>query len=83
MSIAISEFWSRLVLSGITDKSGCRGVAAAFSNEHSGAPPEDPIQLADYLVRTGFLTRYQADVLVGTEEHICAWAALLRPAINQ
>ncbi|KAA5539328.1 hypothetical protein FYK55_24800 [Roseiconus nitratireducens] len=64
MSIALSEFWSRLVSAGITDAPGCKQMAAAFAAAHQGDPPANAASLAKFLVRTGQLTSFQAKALV-------------------
>ena len=64
MSVALSEFWSRLVQSGIADTSGCKRIAAAFSESHSGSPPEDASSLAQFLVRARLITPFQSSSLL-------------------
>ena len=64
MSIALSEFWTRLVRSGITDANGCKQLAAAFSKANRGTPPSDSRSLADFMVGTGSLTSFQVDALL-------------------
>ncbi|MGI9470704.1 MAG: serine/threonine protein kinase, partial [Rubripirellula sp.] len=64
MSIALSEFWTRLVRSGITDATGCKQLAAAYSKANQGTPPSDSETLANYLMEVGSLTSFQADALL-------------------
>ena len=60
MSIALSEFWTRLVRSGIADAEGCKKVASAFTKANSGMPPGDAQAVARFMVKRGDLTRFQA-----------------------
>ena len=68
MPLALREFRSRLVRSGITEANGWKQVAAAFSETHSGKPPETAAELAAFLVGTGLLTDYQSGMLLGEAE---------------
>ena len=63
MSIALSEFWTRLVRSGITDAAGCKQLAAAYSQANQGTPPSDSQALAEFLMESGALTRFQSEAL--------------------
>lgn len=65
MAVPLREFWSRLVQSGITESSGCKRISAAFSESHSGSPPESSEALAQFLVGTGLLTEFQSKALRG------------------
>ncbi|MCA9135990.1 MAG: hypothetical protein KDB00_04505 [Planctomycetales bacterium] len=83
MSIAQSEFWSRLVQSGLADDASCQRYAAAFSKslaESSGgnstgdgetSPPDaglvDAKRVAGFLVRTGVVNKFQAARLITSE----------------
>ncbi len=60
MSIALSEFWTRLVESGITDPDGCKKIAAAFCDANGGTPPSEAVSLAKFLIKNGQLSEYQA-----------------------
>ena len=64
MSIALSEFWSRLVRSRLADAQQCRRYAADFASDHAGTPPSASVELARYLVASGDLTEYQAKALL-------------------
>ncbi len=64
MSIALSEFWIRLVRSGICDANGCKRIAAAFTKANAGMPPSAAEAVARFLVKRGTLTRYQARCLL-------------------
>lgn len=66
MSIALSEFWTRLVRSGICDADGCKRIASAFTKANSGTPPSVAEAVARFLVKRGTLTRYQARCLLET-----------------
>ncbi|MEO1530172.1 MAG: hypothetical protein AAFX06_32635, partial [Planctomycetota bacterium] len=68
MAVALREFWSRLVRAGITEASGCKQIAAAFSETHSGSPPDSAEALVQFLVSSGVLSDYQASRLLGEEE---------------
>ncbi|NND97407.1 MAG: protein kinase, partial [Pirellulaceae bacterium] len=63
MPIALSEFWTRLVHSGIVDADGCKRLAAAYSTAHHDQPAADAAELAGYLVQTDELTEFQARAL--------------------
>jgi serine/threonine protein kinase len=64
MSIALSEFWTRLVRSGITDAAGCKQLATGFSKANRGTPPSDSVTLAKYMIKAGKLTQFQARALL-------------------
>ncbi len=68
MAIALSEFWTRLVRSGITDAEGCKKLASAFSKA-SGTPPSDPHSLAKFMLKAGQLTTFQARALLSDALH--------------
>lgn len=63
MSIALSEFWIRLVRSGITDAPGCKQLAASYSQANQGTLPSDSESLAEFLMQSGVLTRFQIEAL--------------------
>lgn len=65
MSIALSEYWTRLVVSGISDADGCKRIATAFAAAHAGVPPSNPEAVAAFMVKQGRLTPFQAHVLLG------------------
>lgn len=67
MSIALSEFWTRLVRSGITDAAGCKKLAASFSQANGGTPPSDAVKLAKFLVRAGAISEFQARALIAED----------------
>ncbi len=64
MSIALSEFWTRLVRLGLADTEQCRSLAQAYSQASGGAPPSDSLALAKFLVGKGDLTVFQAKGLL-------------------
>jgi serine/threonine protein kinase len=64
MSIAISEFWSQLVQSGLSDAEGCKRIATAYAKQHGGAAPEDADSLARFLARSGVITSFQRRALL-------------------
>ncbi len=64
MSIALSEFWTRLVESGITDADGCKRIAASFCDANGGTPPSEPVSLAKYLIKSGEMTDFQARAIL-------------------
>ncbi|QDT08641.1 protein kinase domain-containing protein [Planctomycetes bacterium K23_9] len=64
MSIALSEFWTRLVSSGIADAKECKSIADRFCKAHDGAPASDATTLAEYLVQTKQITAYQSRSLL-------------------
>lgn len=66
MSIALSEFWTRLVRGGVADTEDCKQIAAAYARSHGGSPPEDAVALAKFLVHEGRLSEYQARALLAT-----------------
>ncbi len=68
MAIALSEFWTRLIESGITDSDGCRSIASSFCDAHGGTPPSEPLKLAKFLIKSGGLTEFQArSILAGRD----------------
>lgn len=67
MSIALSEFWTRLVRSGVTDAGGCKLLAASYSAAHGGTPPSDAVTLAKFMIETGELTNFQAGSLLSDQ----------------
>ncbi|TWU08047.1 serine/threonine protein kinase [Stieleria varia] len=64
MSIALSEFWTRLVQAGIVEVSDCKTLASKFSESH-GSPPADASQLAAFLTQIRVLTGFQASHILG------------------
>lgn len=75
MSIAQSEFWSRLVQSGLADETSCLRYAAAFTKAGAGvsgskpsADDEDAKPVASFLARTGVLTKFQASRLTQADD---------------
>ena len=66
MSIALSEFWTRLVENGIADANDCKRIASAFSDANGGTPPSESVSLAKYLVKSGGLTEFQARAILGS-----------------
>ncbi len=67
MSIALSEFWTRLVRSGITDTAGCKQLAGSFTAAHGGTPPSDVATLAKFMIKSGALTEFQARALLADQ----------------
>ncbi|TWU37401.1 protein kinase domain-containing protein [Novipirellula artificiosorum] len=67
MAVALSEFGSRLVRSGITDADGCKQYAAKYAKASGGSPPADALSLAKYLVRLGILSEFQAKTLLSAD----------------
>ncbi|GAA5506254.1 serine/threonine protein kinase [Novipirellula caenicola] len=67
MTVALSEFWARLVRNGVTDAAGCKRYAVSFAEKAGGLPPDDAVSLAKFLVRSGVLTQYQAKMLLVSE----------------
>lgn len=67
MSIALSEFWTRIVRVGITDSDGCKKLAKAYTQAHNGTPPSDSKDLAKFLIHQKVLTKFQAKSLLAAE----------------
>ena len=67
MSIALSEFWTRLVRAGIVDTDGCKRLAMAFTKANSGSPPSSSKEMAKFLLRGEQITRYQAKALLSND----------------
>ncbi|EMI15658.1 serine/threonine protein kinase [Rhodopirellula maiorica SM1] len=68
MTVALSEFWARLVRNGVTDAAGCKRYAASYAEKTGGLPPDDAVTLAKYLVKSRVLTQYQAKQLLVSEK---------------
>lgn len=66
MTIELSEYWTRLVRSGLSDTEGCRELASTFAKANSGTPPSDARALARFMVKRGDLTKYQARCLLAS-----------------
>ncbi len=64
MSIAQSEFWSRLVQAGLADPGSCQRYSAAFEQSPDKSTGDDAKPLAAFLVRSGVLTKFQAGELL-------------------
>ncbi|MGB7345310.1 MAG: protein kinase [Pirellulaceae bacterium] len=64
MSIALSELWTRLVRSGITDAGGCKQFANEFCKANKGTPAGDANSLAAFLVQTKKITDFQSRALL-------------------
>ena len=64
MSIALSEFWNRLVRLGITDAEGCKQLAMGFAKANRGTPPSDAKSLAKFMIVRGELNTFQARALI-------------------
>ncbi|MCO8124526.1 hypothetical protein NHH03_22495 [Stieleria sp. TO1_6] len=67
MSIAQSEFWSRLVQSGVLSGDDTQRYSAAFAKQGDADPSSDAGALAAFLVRAGLLTKFQAGQLLGEQ----------------
>ena len=67
MSIALSEFWSRLVQTGLADSESCKRHAAAFADANGGAPADSVESLVAFLHKSGDLTSFQAAALITPE----------------
>ena len=67
MSLALSEFWTRLVRSGITDAAGCKQLAASFIAANGGTPPSDAATLAKFMIKAGVLTEFQARAILADQ----------------
>ncbi|WP_442508019.1 protein kinase domain-containing protein [Novipirellula sp. SH528] len=67
MTVALSEFWARLVRNGVTDAAGCKRFAVGYADKSGGLPPADSVSLAKFLVKSGELTQYQAKSLLVSE----------------
>ena len=83
MSIALSEFWTRMVRVGITDSAGCRELASVYTRAHQNTPPSDARSLAKFLVKTSVLTKFQARSLLASELgtiRVGPWLILRDPA---
>lgn len=86
MSIALGEFWTRLIESGISDADGCKRIASAFCDANGGSPPAESVSLAKYLIKSGDLTEFQARALlagrglrigslvVRSDQGVCPWS---------
>ncbi|QEG01217.1 Serine/threonine-protein kinase PknK [Stieleria maiorica] len=68
MSIAQSEFWSRLVRSGIADPGSCQRYGAAFAQSPEKSTGDDGAAVAAFLVRTEVLTNFQAAQLLAADD---------------
>ena len=67
MSIALSEFWTRLVRSGITDAQGCKRLAMGFTKANGGTPPSDSKSLAKFMIASGELNTFQGRALIADQ----------------
>jgi serine/threonine protein kinase len=64
MSIALSEFWTRLVQNGVASTDQCKQFAAAYCDAHQGTPATDAESMAAFLVKSGQLTKFQSTALL-------------------
>lgn len=64
MTIALSEFWTRLVQAGVTTAAGCRDLAKAYTAANAGDPPSNAGLLARFLVEASQLNDFQAAALL-------------------
>ena len=77
MSIALSEFWTRLVRGGLADAAECKRMAGAFAKAR-GAPASDSGGLAEFLVETGELTDFQARGLLADSPAMFRFGGFVR-----
>ena len=64
MSIALSEFWTRLVQNGLASTQQCKQFAAAYCDAHQGTPATDAAAMATFLVKSDRLTKFQSTTLL-------------------
>ncbi|MDA8744961.1 hypothetical protein N9N28_10050 [Rubripirellula amarantea] len=64
MTIELSEFWTRLVRTGITHAQGCQAIAQRFREANGGSPPREVEQVTQFLLSTGELTPFQRDCVL-------------------
>ena len=89
MTIALSEFWTRLVRAELADTAGCKRLAASFSKANQGTPPSDPSTLAKFMVASGELTEFQASALLSDPPipirlgHFLVRSSPCRPPLSQ
>lgn len=69
MAISVSQFWAALLDNHLADKPSCARWAKQFAQEHQVDRPRETEPLAAWLVETGHLTAYQADVLASGRSH--------------
>ncbi|MDC0295365.1 protein kinase [bacterium] len=65
MTISLSDFWKRLESSGICSAKDCKTLQVSLDKKNSGAPLSDPVLVANYLIKKGLLTKFQAKQLLG------------------
>jgi serine/threonine protein kinase len=70
MSIAPSEFWSRLIQSGLADRSNCQRYEEEFSGTGGGSVEMDGQKLAEFLVSLDVLTEFQAIKLLESADPV-------------
>ncbi len=64
MPIAISDFWKLAAASGVLSPDRCRELQAQFGSLKGAAQRGGTASLAEWLVASGVLSRYQANVLL-------------------
>ena len=67
MSIALSEFWTRMVRLGLADPDRCRSWATWYTEANAGSPPSDAVEIAKFLITRNELTKFQAKALLSDE----------------
>ena len=63
MPVSIDDFWKLAAASELVSVDECRQLAAAFADLKGASRQANSKSLAEWLVATGRLTRYQAGVL--------------------
>jgi eukaryotic-like serine/threonine-protein kinase len=64
MALSNIEFWKRVIASGLLSLDRCKQLHAAYVGAQEPAPPDDAAALANWLVKSGELSRYQAAELI-------------------
>ena len=65
MSIALSEFWTRLVQTGIVEAEACPPITHSYAAANGGQAPDNANSLAEFLVAKNMITKFQAESLLG------------------
>jgi eukaryotic-like serine/threonine-protein kinase len=64
MPLSNIEFWKRVIASGLLSLDRCKQLHAAYVGMQSPAPADDAAALANWLVKSGEISRYQAAELI-------------------
>ncbi len=64
MTLSVPEFWNAIVEAGLADGGRARKWATECASDNGGKFPSDAQEVADWLIKLGLVTKYQAKHLL-------------------